>query len=726
MQTSNGGGSDSDDEYIGYVVDVYESERKYPLSGFGEKRLPGDPPRFTNYLFNVNRPLEQVSKELPLHCKWLSEWAVSHDKGTDADGWMYGKEFKDAPSDCKPKDDGSSRIRKRLWRRVFQVMEQFEEESVLFAPLFRSVIMDQCLGNSDITADLIKQGDSAGRPRSIATRSHRSQSTTGSTISSHPLCFLYIKDEDAPKCMNNDCGKVFTLVRRRHHCMSCGRIYCGSCSPKREEFNNTRVCKLCLLLEDTRILEMDKLSHLIEATVNLEGGTRDAISDMQASEMASIEERELLARIHQLNIEDEMILRTDHETKEERQNHLIDIWEAKRAKGGRSGAATVTITECMNISKLGPSVWIEISHASNPSSTHRSEPYPNPNPKYKYTAYTLVADDREPFIISVIAKGKMLSKPKQVAQVSFYSNEGNASRKANVKREAHKDGQYVERGDEDLTLLSTSGSKLESGLMVSWKIDFRDKEPDRVDFCTDCHHMLDMCICEETVRKRRLEAERLQALKDERDIFMARERRRAQVNRDRIAKGLPPQGASRSMIKFRGLTKEAELGLMRRYYHQWGVSLRNYLLAKQKEQQEAAAAEKKRLDKAKAKEEDQRMDKAALEAIAKRKAQMMGLVGFAASKMSGGKGSKADEEPPTTTPASTNSKQAAAQTPQPTPEGPKPTPVAVDDDDDDDDDVHPAVRHDKSKDRHHKGSEKKGRRRGQRKVDDGGKCCTIQ
>eukprot|EP00658_Telonema_sp_P-2_P056965 TRINITY_DN45429_c0_g1_i1.p1 TRINITY_DN45429_c0_g1~~TRINITY_DN45429_c0_g1_i1.p1 ORF type:complete len:119 (-),score=42.92 TRINITY_DN45429_c0_g1_i1:73-429(-) len=71
-----------------------------------------------------------------------------------------------------------------------------------------------------------------------------------------------------------------------------------------------------------------------------------------------------------------------------------------------------------------------------------------------------------------------------------------------------------------------------------------------------------------------------------------------------------------------------------RYYRNWGVSLRNYLLAKQKAQNEAAAAEKKRLEKAKAKEDDQRLDKAAMEAIAKRKAQMMGLVGFAAAKLS--------------------------------------------------------------------------------------------
>ena len=27
------------------------------------------------------------------------------------------------------------------------------------------------------------------------------------------------------------CGVTFSLVRRRHHCRSCGRVFCAKCSP---------------------------------------------------------------------------------------------------------------------------------------------------------------------------------------------------------------------------------------------------------------------------------------------------------------------------------------------------------------------------------------------------------------------------------------------------------------------------------------------------------------
>ena len=706
MPLSSAAASHSDEEYIGYCVDVYESERKFPLGGFGEKRLPGDPPRFANYLFNVNRPLDQVTSELPLQCTWLTDWKVIVDKGTDKDGWMYAKDFKDPPSGCQPKDvGGSARIRKRLHRRVFQVMEKFDEEHVLFPPLFRSVIMDQVLGDSDITADLIKEGERAGRPPTIATRSARGYSQ-GSTISGHPLCFLYIRDEDAPRCMNSKCAKPFTVVRRRHHCMSCGRIYCGDCAPKREEYNFTRVCSLCLEVEHVRILEFNQLSHLVEATVNLESGTREAIQETERSEVAALEERELLARIHQLNAEDEMLLRTDHEVKEEKTNRLLDVWEARRVKGARGGSSTVTIVEIMGLSKLPPSTWAEIRHLSNPTSTHRSEPLAH-TPKYKFTAYTLVADDREPFEVTMHTKGSLLTKDKQIAQSSFYTNDGGVLRRP-VQREVLPNGCYVERGDVDLEMKTPTGQPLGCSLLISWKIEFRDPEIDHVSFCPDCHHMIELCQCESDTKKQRDEALRLVALKEERDIYMARERRREQVNRERLAQGLPPLTPSRSMAKFKKLTAEAELKLQRRYFLGWGMVLRDRLLAKEKREREAAAAEKRQREK----EEQRRMDQVAVDMLNRQGAKVLGLAAMVGLR----KGSK---PPPIEAP---QQEPAAAPTlPNPVSPTPRPTlePVV-------DDDVHPAIsKKDEPRSRGKEG-ERKGRRRGQKKVEDGSQCCAVQ
>ncbi|EFP09395.1 hypothetical protein CRE_25540 [Caenorhabditis remanei] len=60
---------------------------------------------------------------------------------------------------------------------------------------------------------------------------------------------VWIPDGEATKCMV--CGKTqFNLVQRRHHCRSCGRVVCGSCSSKSFRIDNVnkkpvRVCDHC-------------------------------------------------------------------------------------------------------------------------------------------------------------------------------------------------------------------------------------------------------------------------------------------------------------------------------------------------------------------------------------------------------------------------------------------------------------------------------------------------
>ena len=39
----------------------------------------------------------------------------------------------------------------------------------------------------------------------------------------------WIDDKNAPNCMH--CGKLFTLLRRRHHCRKCGACLCNNCAP---------------------------------------------------------------------------------------------------------------------------------------------------------------------------------------------------------------------------------------------------------------------------------------------------------------------------------------------------------------------------------------------------------------------------------------------------------------------------------------------------------------
>lgn len=62
---------------------------------------------------------------------------------------------------------------------------------------------------------------------------------------------VWIPDVEAPKCMS--CGANFTVVKRRHHCRNCGKIFCARCSsnnvplPKFGHNKPVRVCNKCFI-----------------------------------------------------------------------------------------------------------------------------------------------------------------------------------------------------------------------------------------------------------------------------------------------------------------------------------------------------------------------------------------------------------------------------------------------------------------------------------------------
>lgn len=62
---------------------------------------------------------------------------------------------------------------------------------------------------------------------------------------------IWIPDVEAPKCMS--CGANFTVVKRRHHCRNCGKVFCAKCSsnsvplPKFGHVKPVRVCNKCFM-----------------------------------------------------------------------------------------------------------------------------------------------------------------------------------------------------------------------------------------------------------------------------------------------------------------------------------------------------------------------------------------------------------------------------------------------------------------------------------------------
>lgn len=59
---------------------------------------------------------------------------------------------------------------------------------------------------------------------------------------------IWIKDQEVENCMN--CRQLFSIMKRRHHCRSCGCVVCSNCSPTRKPVYGLvglqRVCTECL------------------------------------------------------------------------------------------------------------------------------------------------------------------------------------------------------------------------------------------------------------------------------------------------------------------------------------------------------------------------------------------------------------------------------------------------------------------------------------------------
>lgn len=64
---------------------------------------------------------------------------------------------------------------------------------------------------------------------------------------------VWIPDIEAPKCMS--CAANFTVVKRRHHCRNCGKVFCARCSsnstplPKYGHVKPVRVCNRCFMYD---------------------------------------------------------------------------------------------------------------------------------------------------------------------------------------------------------------------------------------------------------------------------------------------------------------------------------------------------------------------------------------------------------------------------------------------------------------------------------------------
>ncbi|XP_022098309.1 lateral signaling target protein 2 homolog isoform X2 [Acanthaster planci] len=85
-------------------------------------------------------------------------------------------------------------------------------------------------------------------------RRHRSGSRNrrAATYQEPPL---WVPDDSATECTS--CKAVFTMLRRKHHCRNCGKIFCARCSansvplPRYGQLSPVRVCNRCYMFQVT-------------------------------------------------------------------------------------------------------------------------------------------------------------------------------------------------------------------------------------------------------------------------------------------------------------------------------------------------------------------------------------------------------------------------------------------------------------------------------------------
>ena len=84
-----------------------------------------------------------------------------------------------------------------------------------------------------------------------------------------PIVVEWMQDKDVSNCSISSCGAKFTLVRRKHHCRSCGAIVCANCCSKISlplYADDQRVCQPCEAMRSSSGVTTKAAADDIEAT----------------------------------------------------------------------------------------------------------------------------------------------------------------------------------------------------------------------------------------------------------------------------------------------------------------------------------------------------------------------------------------------------------------------------------------------------------------------------
>lgn len=124
---------------------------------------------------------------------------------------------------------------------VFNLIKLFEQASQRAAEEHKREALSRARQDSMLLTPSYEGGGSAP-PSPGATRSSDLRARRGSALSSTSSAVPWVPDAMVAAC--SSCAVAFTFMTRKHHCRSCGGIFCDRCAPKRAPAN-ARVCNHC-------------------------------------------------------------------------------------------------------------------------------------------------------------------------------------------------------------------------------------------------------------------------------------------------------------------------------------------------------------------------------------------------------------------------------------------------------------------------------------------------
>lgn len=429
-----------------FEVEITQTQRFFPLSGWGKKRLPTDRYEWADRSGKFFQSKDLIESIIPRECEFVGDWRVWIQEGeTDADGWQYALDF---PQTFSPKKGTLDFVRRRFWRRTCQVRSAFVEQGVVNCPAFEACIY---------------------RAPSDATR-------------------------DLGSC--KECNGPFSMLNSSTVCGTCNKEFCFRCIKKTPMMKDNWTCKRCLRAHHAR--QLNELEHNAGKTAELEAQIRAAIESSYEEKLSNM--KALEAEERGIALELSKSRGSDKNVAE--RNRILEKWQ--HWKEPRQGLVRLTVVNAMGVHEGNLQRRLRATvKFPGLKELHGSALVPtNPMPDFHVTAQALLHNDTEPIVIAV----EEFSPKFLDVSLAGIADKGTPIMAATLKLSEKHPGivqavteslVFIERGCAVLRAVDPQNLSKplvpEASITVKWTFEVREVEA--VGFCDNCGRMKARCTC---------------------------------------------------------------------------------------------------------------------------------------------------------------------------------------------------------------------------------------